>query len=83
MIEEGTKRETSVKSELAELKKKNIQKSTLKASHHAIWENIKRIILDEMPHLVLTQEEVDLIIMAHNKVDRITKEMDEKPHKFQ
>lgn len=37
----------------------------------------------EWPHLVLDQEEVDLIIMTHNEIDRITKEMEDKPFKCQ
>jgi len=55
MIKEGMKRETALK---AELKKKNIQKSTLRATHHNIWDTIKRIISVDWPHMVLAQEEV-------------------------
>jgi len=58
-----------------------MQKTTLKSAYHAIWENIKNKISVEWPHLFLAQEEVDLILRTRKEIERITKEMQDKPHK--
>jgi len=83
MIEEADKREDDLKEKLVELKKKNITKSTLRSTRHVIWEKIQRVVAQEWPHLVLANEEADLVIMVNQEVERITREINDNPFKCQ
>lgn len=83
MIYEADKRESELRAEVSELKKKDINTSTLISTHHIVWDNIQRVIVQEWPHLVVGNEEAKLVIMVNREVERITCEIDDKPFKFQ
>jgi len=55
-IEAYKNKEREIKSELEEIKKNNVTKSTLKSTRHVIWDKIQKIIYVEWCHLVLSQE---------------------------